>query len=53
MRAPLTALKIAAWCMGAKVQKFLYFGLVAQSEDATLDQKSLLKAYKAGEKLAC
>jgi len=53
MRAPLTALKIAAWCMGAKVQKFLYFGLVAQSEGAKLDEKSLLKAYKAGEKLAC
>ena len=52
MRAPLTALKAAARCMGAKVVQSLYFGLVAQSPDSTLNQKCLRKAYKAGEKLA-
>ena len=52
MRAPLTALKIAAKCVGAKVIKTLYFGFVAQSSDGTLDQKCLRKARKAGEQLA-
>ena len=51
MRAPLTTLKAAAKCMGAKVVQSLYFGPVAQSPDATLNEKSLRKAYKAGEKL--
>lgn len=53
MPGPLKVLKSAARCMGATVLKSLYFGPVAQTEDATLDRKSLLKAYKAGEKLAC
>jgi len=52
IRGPLRALKIAARCMGAKVGQTLYFGAVAQSPDATLDQKSLARAYRAGEKLA-
>ena len=52
MRGSLKALKTAAWCMGAKVEQSLYFGLVAQSPDSTLNAKSLCKAYKAGEKLA-
>ena len=52
MRCPLKTLKIAARCVGAKVEKSLYFGPVAQTEDSTLDKKSLLKAYKAGEQLA-
>jgi len=51
MRAPLTALKAAAKCMGTKVVQSLYFGPVAQSPDSTLNEKSLRKAYKAGEKL--
>lgn len=53
IRAPMTALKIMAKCMGAEVQKSLYFGTVAQTPDSTPDKRSLLKAYKAGEKLAC
>jgi putative NADPH-quinone reductase len=53
MPGPLKVLKSAARCMGATVSKSLYFGAVAQTEDATLDGKGLLKAYKAGEKLAC
>lgn len=52
IRGPLRALKIAARCMGAKVVQSLYFGAVAQSPDATLDDKSRTKAYRAGEKLA-
>jgi putative NADPH-quinone reductase len=51
IRAPLSLLKTAARCMGAKVQKSLYFGLVAKSEDAMLSQKSRHKAYRAGEQL--
>lgn len=51
MRGPLTALKAAAKCMGAKVVQSLYFGLVAQNPESTLGQKSLRKAYKAGERL--
>lgn len=52
IRGPLRALKIAARCMGAKVGQTLYFGAVAQSPDATLDEKSLARAYRTGEKLA-
>lgn len=52
MRAPLKTLKIAAECVGAKVEKSLYFGPVAQTEDSTLDRKNLLKAYDAGQRLA-
>jgi len=51
IRAPQRLLKTAARCMGAKVQKALYFGPVARTEDATLPPKSLAKAYKAGERL--
>jgi len=51
MRGSLKELKAAARCMGAKVVQSLYFGLVALSPDSTLNQKSLRKAYKAGEKL--
>jgi len=51
IRAPLSLLKIAARCMGAKVQKSLYFGLAAKSEDARLKHTRLLKAYRAGEEL--
>ena len=52
MRGSLKALKTAAKCMGAKVVQSLYLGPVAQSPDSTLNEKSLRKAYKAGEKLA-
>ena len=52
MRGSLKALKTAARCMGANVVQSLYFGLVAQSPDSTLDPKNLRKAYKAGEKLS-
>lgn len=52
MRSPLKALKIAAWCMGAKVEKSLYFGAVAKSENSKLNKKDLIKAYQAGENLA-
>jgi len=52
IRGPLKALKIIAKCVGAKVAQTLYFGHVAQTPDSTLDQKSLAKAYQAGEKLA-
>jgi len=51
MRAPLTALKAAPKCMGAKVVQSLYFGLVAQNPDGTLTEKKLRNAHKAGEKL--
>jgi putative NADPH-quinone reductase len=51
IRAPLRELKTAAACVGAKPIKSLYFGLVAQSPDATLDQKGLRKCYAAGQKL--
>ena len=53
MPGPLKMFKAAARCMGATVLKSLYFGPVAQTEDATLGPKGLLKAYKAGERLAC
>lgn len=52
IRGPLKALKIIARCVGAKVLQSLHFGPVAQSPDSTLNQKSLLRAYEAGEKLA-
>jgi hypothetical protein len=52
VRGPLSALKTAAKCVGAKVDRSLYFGPVALKEDSTLDADSLRKAYAAGEKLA-
>jgi len=51
MPAPLRLLKNAAKFMGAKVQRSLYFGLMAQSKDAKLNPKALAKAYQAGEEL--
>jgi multimeric flavodoxin WrbA len=51
-RPAMTALKGIAQCFSAKVVDRLYFGLVAQKPDSTLDQKQLTKAYAAGLKLA-
>ena len=50
-RPALGALKAIARCFGAKVVARLYFGLVAQQPDSTLNQKDLARAYKAGLKL--
>ena len=50
-RPALTALKSIAQCLRAKVVKRLYFGLVAQHPDSTLNEKDLARAYKAGVKL--
>lgn len=49
-RPALTALKAIAQCFGAKVVARLYFGLVAQKPDSTLNQKQLTRAYTAGLK---
>jgi NAD(P)H-dependent FMN reductase len=46
------ALKMTAQCLGAKVIARLYFGMVAQHPDATLNPKQLTSAYAAGLKLA-
>ncbi len=46
------ALKIIAWTLGAKVQAALFFGLVAQTPDATLGERDRQKAYRAGQRLA-
>ena len=51
-RPALTALKAIAQCFGAKVIARLYFGLVAQQPDSTLNKKDLARAYNAGLKLA-
>lgn len=51
-RPALTALKTIAKCLGAKVVKQLYFGLVAQHPEATLNEKDKVIAYAAGLKLA-
>jgi multimeric flavodoxin WrbA len=50
-RPALGALKAISQCFGAKVVARLYFGLVAQQPDLTLNQKDLSRAYKAGLKL--
>ncbi len=50
-RPSLGALKAIAQCFGAKVVARLYFGLVAQKPDSTLNKKDLLRAYNAGLKL--
>jgi multimeric flavodoxin WrbA len=50
-RPALGALKAIAQCFGAKVVGRLYFGMVAQQPDSTLNQKDLARAYKAGLKL--
>jgi NAD(P)H-dependent FMN reductase len=47
----LSVLKAGAKCMGAKVIKKLYFGLVASEEDHKLNEKALKKAHRAGKKL--
>ncbi|MGA2071108.1 MAG: flavodoxin family protein [Sedimentisphaerales bacterium] len=51
-RPAVTALKAIAQCFGAKVVARIYFGMVAQQPDATLNQKDLARAYNAGIKLA-
>jgi multimeric flavodoxin WrbA len=48
----LSILKAAARCIGARVVKSLYFGMVRRNENSQLSERELLKAYKAGEKLA-
>ncbi len=51
-RPAVTALKAIAKCFGAQVITRLYFGLVAQKPDSTLNPKGLKRAYNAGIKLA-
>jgi NAD(P)H-dependent FMN reductase len=46
------ALKYMAKVLGAKVVKVLYFGMAGESPEAGLDEKGLLRAFKAGEELA-
>jgi NAD(P)H-dependent FMN reductase len=46
------ALKYMAKVMGARVVKVLYFGMAGESPEAGLDEKSLQRAFKAGEELA-
>jgi hypothetical protein len=46
------ALKYMAKVLGARVVKILYFGMVGKKPEAGLDEKSLRKAFKAGEELA-
>ena len=45
-------LKYMAKVLGARVVKFLYFGMVGKKPEAGLDEKSLRRAFKAGEELA-
>lgn len=47
----LSVLKTAAKCMGAKVVQSLYFGMAAETADSKLNEKSLRKAFEAGQKL--
>jgi len=47
-----SVLKAAARCIGARVVKSLYFGMVRREENSQLSERALLKAYRAGEKLA-
>jgi multimeric flavodoxin WrbA len=47
----VTALRAIAQCFGAAVIAKLYFGMVAQQPDSTLNQKDLARAYNAGIKL--
>jgi putative NADPH-quinone reductase len=46
------ALKMIAEILGAKVQTSLFFGMVAQSPDATLREKDRQRAFHAGRRLA-
>ncbi|MDH4238079.1 MAG: flavodoxin family protein [Phycisphaerae bacterium] len=45
-------LKYMAKVLGARVVKILYFGMVGERPEAGLDEKSLRRAFKAGEELA-
>ncbi|MHC4636712.1 MAG: hypothetical protein ACYTBV_04310 [Planctomycetota bacterium] len=47
----LSVLKAAANCIGAKVVKKFYFGLVAAEKNAGLNPKGIEKARRAGMKL--
>jgi multimeric flavodoxin WrbA len=51
-RQALTALKAISQCFGAEVIARIYFGMVAQQPDSTLNQKDLARAYNAGINLA-
>lgn len=51
MPSALSVLKAAARCMGAKVVKRLYFGMVAGEEGQELGEKALGKAREAGKRL--
>jgi putative NADPH-quinone reductase len=44
-----SVLKGMAKVLGAKVVKFLYFGMVGKKPESGLDEKSLRKAFKAGK----
>ncbi len=46
------ALKYMAKVFGARVVKFLYFGMVGEKPEAGLDEKSLRRAFNAGKELA-
>ena len=48
---PRRALKLAARTVGARVVGSFRYGGVARTPDSTLDEKSLPKAYRAGEAL--
>jgi multimeric flavodoxin WrbA len=50
-RPAITAMKAIAQCFGAKIVGQLYFGMVAQQPDSTLNEKELARAYNAGIKL--
>jgi multimeric flavodoxin WrbA len=50
-RSTLKLLKAAARCVGARVVRSLYFGLVAGTKDARLGEKALGKAHEAGQEL--
>lgn len=52
MPGAMGILKIAAKSVGAKVVRSLFLGMVGVEENQQLSKKDLLKAYKAGEKLA-
>lgn len=51
MPGGIKALKAIAETLGAKVQTSLLFGMVAQSPEATLNEKDRAKAYQAGRRL--
>jgi len=49
--AAAKALKVVATVLGAKNNKFLYFGMVPKDADSRLGDKSMLKAFRAGKHL--